>query len=340
MNGYERIEATLAGRMPDRRPVMLHNFLHAAGLTHINMKQYREDPRLAADCLIEAVERYGLDGVLFDVDTALLASAIGVPTDYPVDDPARTHKPLLENLADVRQLEMVDITSNIRIQHALETVKILKAYFKNEVYVRGNCDQCPFSLATMVRTPANFMLDLMLDEEHVVILLNYCTEITRQLIRLMAATGADMVSNGDSPAGPEMISPDMYRQFALPYERIIVAEAHACHKTYMLHICGNTDLILDDLAGLGLDAVELDYKTSIHKIYETMHDQCTLSGTIDPVGVITYGSVSDVERKTIELLELYKDCPRLIINAGCAIPQNAPHENIKRFVDTAHHWNM
>jgi len=340
MNGYERIEAALSGRMPDRRPVMLHNFLHAAGLTNINMKQYREDPRLAADCLIETVEKYGLDGVLFDVDTALLASAIGVPTDYPVDDPARTHKPLLENLVDVRQLERVDITSNIRIQHALETVKILKAYFKNEVYVRGNCDQCPFSLATMVRTPANFMLDLMLDEENAVILLQYCTEITRQLIRLMSATGADMVSNGDSPAGPEMISPDMYRKFALPYERIIVEEAHACQKTYMLHICGNTDLILDDLAGLGLDAVELDYKTSIHKIYEAMHDKCTLSGTIDPVGVITYGSVNDVEHKTIELLELYKDCPRLIINAGCAIPRNAPHENIKRFVDTAHHWNM
>ena len=61
---------------------------------------------------------------MFDVDTALLALAIGVPTDYPVQDPARTHLPLLENIADVYQLEMVDISGNIRIQHALETVKI------------------------------------------------------------------------------------------------------------------------------------------------------------------------------------------------------------------------
>ena len=336
MNGYERINAALSGKMPDCRPVMLHNFLHAAALANINMKQYREDPRLAAGCLIESVERYGLDGVLFDVDTALLASAIGVPTDYPVDAPARTHLPLLEKLTDVHQLELVDISGNVRIQHALETVRILKDYFKNEVYVRGNCDQCPFSLATMVRTPANFMLDLMLDEENAVTLLQYCTAITRQLIRLMAATGADMVSNGDSPAGPDLISPDMYRQFALPYEREIVNEAHACNKPYMLHICGNTDLILNDLADLGLDSVELDYKTSIQKIYDTLHDKCTLSGTIDPVGVITYGSLPDVERKTLELLELYRDCPRLIINAGCAIPENAPHENIKRFVDIAH----
>jgi uroporphyrinogen decarboxylase len=303
------------------------------------MKQYREDPQLAAKSLIESVERYGLDGVLFDVDTALLASAIGVPTDYPADVPARTHQPLLDNLADVFRLNEVDISKNIRIQHALETVKILKNYFKDEVYVRGNCDQCPFSLATMVRTPVNFMMDLMLDEENAIILLKYCTDITKQMIQLMATTGADMVSNGDSPAGPDMISPDMYRKFALPYEQEIVNEAHACHKPYLLHICGNTDLILEDIADLDLDAVELDYKTSIDKIHETMHDKCTLFGTVDPSGVITYGSVKEVEQKTLELLKIYRGFPRLVVNAGCAIPKEAPHENIKRFVDTVHEWS-
>jgi len=338
MNGYQRITAALEGKMPDKRPVMLHNFINAAHQSGINMKQYREDPALAAKSLIESVEKYGLDGVMFDVDTALLASAIGVPTDYPDDFPARTHQPLLDDLKDVTRLKEIDISKNIRIQHALETVKILKKYFKNEVYVRGNCDQCPFSIATMVRTPVNFMMDLMLDEENALILLNYCTDVTKQMIRLMSATGADMVSNGDSPAGPDMISPEMYRQFAFPYELEIVKEAHAYNKPYLLHICGNTDLILMDMVELGLEAVELDYKTSIHKIHDTMHNQCTLFGTIDPSGIITYGSRSDVENKTLELLKVYQGSPRLVVNAGCAIPREAPHENIKCFVDTVHNW--
>ena len=339
MNGHQRITAALEGRMPDKRPVMLHNFINAVDQYGINMKQYREDPQLAAKSLIASVERYGLDGVMFDVDTALLASAIGVPTDYPEDVPARTHQPLLDNLADVCQLKEVDISKNIRIQHALETVRILKNYFKDEVYVRGNCDQCSFSIATMVRTPVNFMMDLMLDEENAVALLEYCTNVTKQMIRLMSETGADMVSNGDSPAGPEMISPDMYRQFAFPYELEIVKEAHACNKPYLLHICGNTDLILQDMVDLGLEAVELDYKTSVEKIHETMHDRCTLFGTIDPSGVITYGSLSNIEQKTLELLKIYQGSPRLVVNAGCAIPREAPHENIKCFVDTVHKWS-
>jgi len=158
----------------------------------------------------------------------------------------------------------------------------------------------------------------------------------KRLIRLMSTTGADMVSNGDSPAGPDMISPEMYRKFAFPYEQETVNEAHICNKPYLLHICGDTDLILSDMVDLGLDAVELDYKTSINKIYDTMHDRITLFGTIDPSGVITYGSLNEVERETLELLKVYKDCPRPVVNAGCAIPKEAPRENIKRFADTVH----
>ena len=36
-----------------------------------------------------------------------------------------------------------------------------------------------------------------------------------------------MVSNGDSPAGPDLISPAMYAEFAQPYERRLVDESHA-----------------------------------------------------------------------------------------------------------------
>ena len=90
MNGRERVEAALGAEWPDRRPVVLHNFMHAAHEAGLTMKEYRSSPRNIARAHIEAVERYELDGVLIDIDTALLASAVGVPVDYPENDPART----------------------------------------------------------------------------------------------------------------------------------------------------------------------------------------------------------------------------------------------------------
>ena len=68
-----------------------------------------------------------------------------------------------------------------------------------------------------------------------------------------------MVSNGDSPAGPEMISPEMYEEFAMPYEKIVVDTSHQAGLLYTLHICGNTEIILDLMVKTGADAFEIDY---------------------------------------------------------------------------------
>ena len=281
---------------------------------------------------IQAVEKYDLDGILLDIDTAILASAVGVPVDFPEDDPARVHEPVLLSLSQVKDLKPVDVSKNERIQIALEAAGILKKYFGNEIYIRGNCDQAPFSLASMMRTPAEWMMDIMMGDELVFRLLDYCTDACIQFVKLMAGKGVHMISNGDSPAGPEMISPEMYKIFAWPYEKKIVDCSHQLKLPYMLHICGNTNLILQDMLETGLDAVELDYKTNLQLIHSIYKDSAVVSGTVDPSGVFALGSPELVEEKTREILELYKDSPRLIMNAGCAIPPNTPEENIWRFI--------
>lgn len=335
MNGYERIKAALAGIMPDSRPVMLHNFMVAAREAGYTMKQYRENPEITAKCHIQFVEKYGVDGILFDVDTALIASAIGVPVDYPEDEPARTHNMFLNSLDEIDKLEDIDISSNFRIQHSLETVKILKKYFNKEIFIRGNCDQAPFSLACSMRMPAYFMMDLMMDPEKAIRLVEYAARMCLQFIRLMAEAGVDMVSNGDSPAGPSMISPDMYRQFAYPFEQRMMEATHRFDLPYLLHICGNTNLILNQLAEMNLDAVELDYKTPIENIHACFQNRSTLFGTIDPSGILALGTPKDVRRETRKILSVYKNDPRLVIGAGCAIPPNTPEKNIRVIIQTA-----
>jgi uroporphyrinogen decarboxylase len=259
MNGYQRIHSALQGIMPDRRPVMLHNFMLAAREAGYTMKQYREDPEIAAKCHIQFVEKYQVDGILFDVDTALIASSVGVPTDYPEDAPARNHKALLQSLEEVEQLKEIDISSDRRIQHSVEAIKIMKKYFGDEIWLRGNCDQAPFSLACAMRSPGIFMMDMLMDEERSLQLIEWSVGICKQFIRLMAEAGSDMLSHGDSLAGPDMVSPEMYAKFAVPSELDIIEETHRCGIPYLVHICGNTELILDQMATIPFDAAELDY---------------------------------------------------------------------------------
>jgi len=317
------------------RPVMLHNFMMAAREAGYTMAEYREDPRKIARSFIQAVETYQYDGIVVDVDTATLAGAVGVPVDFPENQPARVHRPGLAHLEQVKGLDPADIGNYRYVHKWLEAVRILREHFHDEIYIRGNCDQAPFSLASMMRAPEQWMMDLVTDEDNVFALLEYCTTVTCQFIRLMAQTGCHMVSNGDSPAGPEMISPAMYRKFALPYEKRIVEEAHSLRLPYTLHICGNTDAILKDMLKTGADCFELDYKTDIDRTFSLFKDTACLIGNIDPSGVLALGTAEDVKRETKRVLDMYSGCARFILNAGCAIPAETPSENIRAMIATA-----
>jgi uroporphyrinogen decarboxylase len=186
----------------------------------------------------------------------------------------------------------------------------------------------------MMRSPAEWLMDLMIEDESVYKLLDFCTDAGCQFIRLMVDTGIDLVSNGDSMAGPDMISPEMYTKFALPYEKKLVEEAKKYVKPYMLHICGNTDSILNNIVETGTDALELDFKTNIRLINDVCKkNHITFSGNIDPSGVLALGTPKMVEEETKKILDFFKDNPRLIINAGCAIPSETPSENIKKLIE-------
>jgi uroporphyrinogen decarboxylase len=339
MNGYQRINAALNGLQPDKIPVMLHNFMMAAREHGVTMEQYRNSPKVICETFIAAIEKYKYDGILIDIDTVTLAGAVGVQVDFPANDPARPLSGNIEVLEDIIHLKSPRVEDYRYIQVWLEAVYLLKDYFKNELYIRGNCDQAPFSLACMMRGTQNWMLDLIMDSDiQINLLLEYCYEASSQFIKLMAQTGCDMVSNGDSLAGPEMISAEMYLKYAMPFEKKIVKIAHNEGLKYALHICGDTDAILKHMLLTEADAFELDYKTDIDKIYNTFHNRATFIGNIDPSSVLALGTSDDVQKKTIELLSLYKDSNRFILNAGCAIPPHTPSENLKIMIDTARNF--
>jgi len=316
---------------------MLHNFMMAAKESGVSMACYRSDPAAIARSMTEAVEKYGYDGIVVDVDTATLGGALGVPVLFPDDEPAICHGQRLNSLAEVRELDPVDIGKYRGIQVWLEAVRLLKRHFGDEVYIRGNCDQCPFSLAGSMRGSANWMMDLMDPEGHenVVRLLEFCTDATTQFTRLMAEAGAHMVSNGDSPAGPSVISPRLYRTFALPYEKRVVNTAHELRLPYMLHICGKTELILEDMVSSGADALELDFKTDARRARDVLAGRVVFVGNLDPTSVLAMGTVEEVKEKTRELLGIFSGNTRFILNAGCAIASCTPADNIRAMIEVA-----
>ncbi len=309
---------------------MLHNFMMAAREAGLSMRQFRESPSLIARCFGDAVERYALDGIMVDIDTVTLAGAVGVPIDFPEDNPARSRGSCLPALEAVRDLEPVDISDDPRVQILVEAVATLVRKYGNETFIRGNCDQSPFSLAGEMRGLDLWLMDVASQDNDELVhgLLEYCTEVTCQLLKLVAKTGAHMLSNGDSPAGPDMLSPRFYGAYALPYEQRVTACSHELGLPYLLHICGNTDRILKQMATIGADALEIDFKTNLQLAHHTLKDRITFVGNIDPSEVLARGTPELVRNKTEELLDTFTDNPRFVLNSGCALPADTPSKNI------------
>ena len=122
----------------------------------------------------------------------------------------------------------------------------------DHVFLMGSADQGPFSIACLLRGTTQFMMDLMTEDEALIgDVLDYCRRISAIFAKAQKDAGAHATSIGDAFAGPNLISPDMYRQFALEPERKLTKEVQDYGIPFSVHICGNTNGIIKDMGTTG-----------------------------------------------------------------------------------------
>ena len=338
MNSLERVKAVIEGRTPDRVPVCLHNFMMAAREAGIRMEDYRKDPEAIAKAHLTALEKYGHDCILIDTDTTMLAEAMGAKAECAPDEPGRIVVPAIRSLKEVDRLRVINPQADGRVPAILEAVRLIVRQVGREVAVRGNADQAAFDLACMVRGIEDFLMELATDPDNPAIqeLLEICYQSHLAVHRALFEAGAHFTSMGDSLAGPDVCSPQMFDRFARPYETRLVNDLAADGIFVVIHICGDTTKILNFLSQYDACGFELDYKTDAVKAKNTVGVRHVLFGNVDPSGVIAQGSVNAVREKTRELIRVWKPGAHFVLNAGCAIPPTAPPENLRAFIQTAH----
>ena len=86
MNSKQRVDAVIRGQIPDRVPVCLHNFLPAVEEAGMRLEDYLSDPSCAAKAHLQAVEKYGHDCILIDLDTTMIAEAMGARFARPYQE--------------------------------------------------------------------------------------------------------------------------------------------------------------------------------------------------------------------------------------------------------------
>jgi uroporphyrinogen decarboxylase len=342
MTGYERINTTLKGNTADKVPLMLHSFMPAAAEAGFTLAAYRNSAKNMAAAHLTFARKYGLDGILLDVDTCMEAGAVGVPIDFPEDGPARVSAPASDNIEELLEMMTPEKLHNYdRIKIQLEAVGIMKQEAGGEIFIRGNCDQMAFSLAMLSYGMENFLADLLDEEleERILLLIDRAFDVHLEYHRMMLEAGADITSFGDSSCGPDVISQKLFLKYSLPFHKKLQQELTGMNAGTICHICGNLDRIIEDVAGIGYAGVEIDYKTNIENAARIMKNRSVVFGPLDPSGVFYFGTPESMRSKTRHVLKCFEG-RGIVLGAGCAIPKGAPEELIRIFVETARAYQL
>jgi uroporphyrinogen-III decarboxylase len=163
-------------------------------------------------------------------------------------------------------------------------------------------------------------------------LFDFVLKLELRFAAAQVAEGAELVGIGDAAAS--LVGPQIYEDFVWEYEKKMVDGLHALGTKVRLHICGDIRLILDSVGRLGCDLVDLDYMVPISEAREKMGPKQVLLGNIDPVRLLREGSPESVEAA---IAECHRQAgPPYIVGAGCEVPRDTPHANLRALTGYAH----
>lgn len=337
MNSWQRCMAAMNFETPDRIPVVPQAFLVACRTAGYQIGQINKDGKLIAQTHLVSQEKFGYDGIVVDVDDATLAEACGAKVQFREDDVAVVDEsePLLKSLKDVENLELPDPLKDGRLPVWLEATQILRQKLGGEVFIMGRADQGPFDLACLLRGAQNFLMDLLTeDPKDVYKVLEYCRNAAIRFAKAQKDAGADATSIGEAYAGPNLISPDMYHDFAFEHEKIMAQEVQDYGIPLSLHICGDASNIIDEMANTGSQIIEVDWKVDMGRAKKIVGNRAVLMGNVDPSDPLVWGTPEQVREKAKHIIEQTGGMG-VFLSSGCAMGYNTPDENMTALIQSA-----
>lgn len=330
--GIERVRATLSGKPAAHVPIcpILHTM--STRLLGCSIGEYATNPRLMADCVLAAYRAFGYDGVQLSLGVAAEAEALGSRTHQPEDGLPAVVAPLLQCPADLTALRLPNPERDGRLGMFAEAVAHVSAAVGREAWIIATL-RGPLLMATQLRGIEHMLIDLIERPAWAQELFAFTTQVGIVCGRALLQAGAHAIAIGEATSSPEFISPAMYRQHVADHQRQLVEGLHAAGcETTIMHICGQTEPIIPDVAATGTDVMDIDWQVDPARALELAGPRMALRGNIDPVGALLDGTPELVEQRVNELLTRVAGRGRLLLSSGCDVPPNTPPENIRALV--------
>jgi [methyl-Co(III) methanol-specific corrinoid protein]:coenzyme M methyltransferase len=190
----------------------------------------------------------------------------------------------------------------------------------------------PVSAAASVVDPMSFFRGLKKDPESSHRLMEYITEVISAFAGLLIQSGASVIAIADPTATGELLSPELFGQYAVPYLRKLVNSIHAASIPAIAHICGKVGSVADQFQNIGAEVISVDAMVNMVKLKETLPSSRTM-GNLNTF-VLNSGSCEQVEALTRKLIEKDVD----VISPACGLSMSTPIANIQAMTREARRY--
>ncbi len=111
----------------------------------------------------------------------------------------------------------------------------------------------------------------------------------RKQAYLQSANGAayDIMELGGGDGCTSVVSPNIFVEFVAPYDKVLIDTAHQSGQKIAYHLCGSKMALVDDIAPMGMDAIEtltpssMGGDTDLALIKKKLGDKMCLIGGFD-----------------------------------------------------------
>jgi uroporphyrinogen decarboxylase len=327
----ERFGLLVIDEPQDRVPAFPLVTAHAARVAGVSLRDYYTDGRSMARSQLVAQELYGIDFISFFSEVGLVAEALGSKYDYPEDDLPLLSTPKWPNLSAVDEA-VADPRRDGRLRVYLDAITDAWEARGDRVPILAYVP-APFTTAQQLVDPEAFLTGLLVEPERVRVLLEYATASTISFCRAIIGAGGLPILV-DPLASGSVISAEHYREFALPSEAAVIRYLHRFDLDVVLHICGDTNPIIELMPESGADLLSID-RIAVETAVEQAGNRCRLVGNFD-TSELLLGEPAAIEREVAAMVAAGRDCPRGFVAAtGCEVPVDTPQENVRAFVRAA-----
>ncbi len=290
-------------------------------------------PELATQVTLQPVDRIDVDAAILFSDLLLLLAPMGIPFDFVkgegpvIERPVRT----ADDVDHLRQFEPRD-----ELSHVLETIRLVRKELEGRVPLIGFAG-APFTLASYAIEggPSSHYAKtkaLMYGEPKVWHKLcdMFATIVGDYLVAQVEA-GVQAVQIFDSWVGA--LSPDDYREFALPHTSRILEAAKATGVP-VIHFGTGTATLLETMATAGGDVIGADWRIPLDDAWQLIGHDRAIQGNLDPT--LLLGPLDRMMDGAGDILRRAAGRPGHIFNLGHGILPETPVENVQALARFVH----